>query len=340
MRKVLIAGVIHQRAKELLSKALDLVIEEMDSLEPDEFIRRLPEVDALLIRTATVPEEAITRASRLRVVARHGVGYDNLNVLALTRMGIPLALVGSVNCVPVAEQAFSFILALAKRSAECDEAVRRGDWGVRDRSSTVELYGRSLLLLGLGRVGRELAKRAIAFGMRVFAHDPYVDPRTMAQFGVEHVPDWREILLAIDFLSLHLPLTAETRGIIGADELAAMKSSAFLINTARGGLVDERALAVAIATRKIAGAGLDVLDSEPPMANNPLFESNRILFSPHSAALTEECYLRMGLAAARNVLDGLEGKLDPALVVNPTVLGGHTTEPAEAAAMFASTPRI
>jgi len=320
MHNVLIAGKIHSQALDLLRARPDVQVEQMERLDRAAFMTRLPDADALLIRTAPLPSEAVALAHRLRVVSRHGVGYDNLQVAALTSRRIPLTVVGAVNSVPVAEQAFFFMLSLAKRGPEYDRAVRQGDWGIRDRGFNFELQNRTLLILGFGRIGRELAKRASAFDMRVMAYDPIVDAETMAKFGVEAVSDWRSRLAEIDFLSLHLPRVAETEGLIGAAELAAMKSTAFVINTARGGLIDERALGDALAAGKIAGAGLDVFADEPAAADNPLLASDRVVFSPHSAGLTQECFLRMGMAAARNVLDGLDGTLDPNLVVNPQVL--------------------
>jgi D-3-phosphoglycerate dehydrogenase / 2-oxoglutarate reductase len=320
MRRVLIAGKLHAQAWALLRDRPDVQVEQMERLDRAAFIELLPDADALLIRAVGLPAEALMLAQRLKVVSRHGVGYDNVPVAVLTSMRIPLTVVGAVNSVPVAEHAFFLILSLAKRGAEYDQAVRHGDWDIRDRTFNFEVQNRTLLILGFGRIGRELAKRALAFDMRVLAYDPNVDAETIAKFGVEAVSDWRSRLNEIDFLSLHLPRLAETEGLIGAAELASMKSTAFVINTARGGLIDERALFDALSAGRIAGAGLDVLADEPPAADNPLLASDRVIFSPHSATLTEECFFRMGMVAARNVLNGLDGTLDPNLVVNPSVL--------------------
>jgi len=263
----------------------------------------------------------VLAAPRLKVVARHGVGYDNVPVDALNARGIPLAIVGNVNAQTVAEHTLFLMLALAKRGAVRDRAVREGQWdAARAQGGTWELAGRTLLLVGFGRIGREVARRARAFDMAVLAYDPYVDRAAVAELGVEKADDWRAALPAADIVSLHLPRTPETENMIGAAELRAMKPTAVVINTARGGLIDETALADALEAGEVAGAGLDTLDREPPGPDHRLLALDAVVFSPHSAALTEECLSRMGVSATENILAGLDGSLDPALVVNRDAL--------------------
>jgi D-3-phosphoglycerate dehydrogenase / 2-oxoglutarate reductase len=326
MALVLIAGKIHEAGLTVLRKRSGLVVEEMTDLGPAAFISRLPQADALLIRTALVPAEAVHRSTRLRVVSRHGVGYDNIPIDALTAKGVPLALIGNVNTQSVAEHAMFLMIALAKQGLRLDRAVRNADWQARDRIKGADLAGRTLLLLGFGRIGSATAKFAGSFGLKVSAYDPAVDPAAMASVGVAAVDrDWRSALGAADFVSLHLPKTQETTGMIGAAELDRMKPTAFIVNTSRGGLIDEAALAAAIAGGRLAGAGLDVLDKEPPPADHPLLTLDRVILSPHSASLTEECTERMAISAAENVLAGLDGSLDPSLVANQSVLGINKT---------------
>ncbi|MGH6960143.1 MAG: NAD(P)-dependent oxidoreductase, partial [Dongiaceae bacterium] len=251
---------------------------------------------------------------------RHGVGYDNIDVATLDRRGIPLTLVGNVNALSVAEHALFMMLALAKRCVAYDRATRDGNWNIRDSFGATELFGKKLLLLGFGRIGREVTRRAQAFGMIVMAYDPFVRAEAMYAARVQPVTDLRAGLPDADFVSIHLPLTPETKGIINAEALATMKKSALVISTARGGIVDEAALASALKAGTIRGAGLDVFDAEPPPAHDALLKLDNVLLSPHSAGLTEECAMRMAEVSARNVLAGLDGKLDPDLVVNKQTL--------------------
>ena len=209
---------------------------------------------------------------------------------------------------------------MSKRCAAHDRAVRTGNWAIRNNFAAVELAGRTLLILGFGRIGREVARRALAFDLTVLVYDPYVGAAAVAAAGGRKIEDWRTALGEADVVSLHLPRTPETEGAIGAAELAAMRPGAFLINAARGGLVDEAALAAALRDKAIGGAGLDTFDAEPPSPDNPLLALDTVIVSPHCAGLTDECAARMGVAAARNALDGIDGRLDPALVVNRDVL--------------------
>lgn len=322
MPHVLLTGAIHRAGMALLEERADITLESIDTPTEADFAARLPAADALIVRTAVVPPAALEGAGRLKVVSRHGVGYDNIPVQALTGRGIPLTVVGNVNAVTVAEHTLFMILALAKQCIPYDRAVREGGWTIRDSFAATELVGKTLLILGFGRIGREVARRAAAFDLRILAYDPYVDGGTIADGGAEAVADWRAVLGEVDFVTLHLPRTPETLGAVGAAELAAMRPTAFLINAARGGLVDERALAGALGEGRIAGAGLDTFEPEPPAAGHPLFGLENVILSPHTAGLTAECAARMGIAAARNALDGIDGRLDPELVVNREVLAG------------------
>lgn len=320
MTHILVAGAIHPKGMAVIEAQPGVTFEVVEAPTADDLRAKLPGADALVIRTAPLPADAVEAAARLRVVARHGVGYDNIPLDALTARGIPLALVGSVNAVTVAEHALFMMFALAKQGRAYDRAVRTGDWAIRNSFAAVELTGRTLLILGFGRVGRELARRALGLDMAVHAYDPLIDATTIATAGAAPVDDWRDAIGYADFVSLHLPRTPETTGMIGAGELATMRPGAFLINTARGGLIDEAALAAALSRGAIAGAGIDVFDDEPPAADHPLFGLDNVLLSPHAAGLTMECATRMGVVSAENALAGLAGQPGPALVVNREVL--------------------
>lgn len=275
---------------------------------------------ALIVRTAKVTAAVIEAAPELRVVSRHGVGYDNVDVEALTRRNVPLTLVGDINATPVAEQTLAHLLALSKRLIGYDRAARQGPWEMRNSLGTWEIAGKTILLLGFGRVGRAVARRCLAFDMRVLVYDPVVSDDAVTAAGCKPVSDFRAALPKADVLSLHLPFVPATRNIIGAREIATMKPTAILLNTARGGLVDETALLEALRSAKLAGAGLDVLSVEPSPADHPLLQLDNVIMSPHSAALTIECAIRMAEVSAQNVLDAFAGRLNPSLVVNPEVL--------------------
>lgn len=317
---VLLAGPIHADGLRLLEARPDLTFEVLESVDPLRLAAKLENADGLLLRTATLSEAAIAGAKRLRIVSRHGVGYDNVPLEALTARAVPLAVTADANAATVAEHALYFMLALARRGLQFDRALRDGRWARRDRHDAVELAGKTLLLLGFGRIGRQVARRALAFDMVVQAYDPVVEAEVVARAGAAPVADWRAALGAADFVSLHLPHMAETANMIGAPELAAMKPTAYLVNTARGGLIDQAALAAALAHGQIAGAGLDTFAQEPPPKDHPLLAHDNVILSPHIAGVTEESMIRMAVSAAANLLAGLDGRLDPRQVVNPQVL--------------------
>jgi D-3-phosphoglycerate dehydrogenase len=320
MAKVLVVQAFHQDGMKLLEARSDVTIEIVDGAL-EELAEKIADADGVTIRTALLPAAAIERALRLKVVSRHGVGYDNIDVEALTRRGIPLAIAADANATAVAEHTLYFMLALAKQGLRYDRATREGEWAVRNSLDAVDLLGRRALIMGFGRIGREVARRCAAFGMAVMVYDPYVQANVIEAAGdYRSVPDFETALGETDVLSVHMPLGVESRGLIGAAELAALPAHAFVINAARGGIVDEDALHDALTSGKIAGAGLDVFDQEPPPENHPLFALPNVVLSPHSAGLSKEAAIRMAVSTAKNVLAGIDGKLDPSMVVNREVL--------------------
>jgi D-3-phosphoglycerate dehydrogenase len=320
MHNVLIIQPFHDDGMKLIQARDDVAYEIVDGSSLEELSEKIRTADGVTIRTAPLPGEVLAQGERLKVVSRHGVGYDNIGVAALTERGIPLAIAADANATAVAEHALFFMLALAKQALRYDRATRTGGWAVRNDLEAVDLLGRRVLLLGFGRIGRELAKRCQVFGMEVAIHDPYVQANVIETAGYRSVPDFRAVLAETDVLSVHMPLSEESRNMISAAEFEALPSSAFVINAARGGIVDEDALHAALTSGAIAGAGLDVFDQEPPPENHPLFALDNVVLSPHSAGLTKEAAIRMAVSTARNVLAGIDGKLDPSMVVNREVL--------------------
>jgi D-3-phosphoglycerate dehydrogenase len=316
MPNVLVAGKIHNVGLELLRAAPGVNVDYVEEVSTASYRPFMPGADAVLIRTQPMPAEVIREAPSLRIVSRHGVGFDSVDLAELNRRGIPLTVVGDVNSRPVAEHTMLLLLAAAKRLVPHDSAVRRGDWSFRNRMEAAELDGKILLIIGFGRIGRHVAAMAAPFGLKILAHDPFQSEAMITAGGALPVGDLQTALPAADFVTVHAP-KVDGRAIIGAAELARMKPTAILVNTARGGIIDEPALTAALDAGSIGGAALDVFDDEPPAPGNALLASSRTVLTPHIAGLTAECAERMAIVAAQNILDFFDGRLDPALVVNP-----------------------
>jgi D-3-phosphoglycerate dehydrogenase / 2-oxoglutarate reductase len=311
---VLVAGKVHDAGVALLRQRPDIVIDYVEAVTAEAYRPFLPNADAIPIRTQPMTAADIALAPKFKIVSRHGVGYDAVDAAALNARRIPLAIVGDVNSRAVAEHTLMLILAAARRTVAHHIASTTGQWNERNRFDSTELDGKSLLLLGFGRIGRRVAELAKAFGMTVSAFDPFVTAEQMASLDVSHAPDMSSALAAADYASVHMP--GGQGPLIGAAELDRMKSSSIIVNAARGGIVDELALDAALRARRLRAAALDVLADEPPAPDHPLLSNPFITISPHNAGLTEECAMRMSIAAAQNILDAFDGRLDRQLIVN------------------------
>ncbi|MCS7266447.1 MAG: hydroxyacid dehydrogenase [Geminicoccaceae bacterium] len=320
MVRVLLLGAVHEAGLARLRARPEVELVALDETDEAGIDRDLPEADAVIVRTAPLPAARIARAPRLRVIAKHGVGVDNIDLAEASRRRIPVTVTATANATSVAEFAFAQLLALAKSTRAWDEAVRAGDWAARYHRTAVELAGKTLLVVGFGRIGARVAARALAFEMRVLAYDPYVCAERIRAAGCTSVADLDAVLPEVDAVSLHCPSTPQTRGMFDAQRLARLKPTAFLVNTARGGIVDEEALARALRGGRLAGAALDVFAREPLPASDPLLGVPGLLLSPHVAGITAESARRMALEAAENLLAALDGRLDRSVVANPEVL--------------------
>lgn len=318
MPHVLVAGKLHPSGLALLKSAPGVTFDYVEEISEPSYQAFLPKAEGVVIRTQPMTAAGIAKAPRLRVVSRHGVGFDAVDVPALNARNIPLCIVGDVNSAGVAEHAMMLILAASHRLIAADRAVRQGPWGWRNGLQTREVAGKRLLILGFGRIGRHLAGMARAFGIEVWAHDPFIAPDAWPDATIPRVADLQDALPLVDIVSLHVPRA--DRAILGAGELARMKPEAIIVNTARGGLVDEPALAAALREGRLGAAGIEVFDAEPPPRDHPLFGLDSVVLTPHNAALTLECAERMALASVQNVLDFFQGRLDPALIVNKDAL--------------------
>jgi D-3-phosphoglycerate dehydrogenase / 2-oxoglutarate reductase len=307
MVRVLIAEPLADAGIELLRAHFD--VDAHDTLDRAELLARVADADALVVRSATqVDGEVLAAGRNLKVVGRAGIGLDNVDVNAATRLGVMVVNAPQSNVISAAEHTVALILAQARNIPQADAALRVGRWE-RTRFQGAELYGKTLGIVGLGRVGALVAQRLNAFGMRVIAYDPYVSRDRAAQMGVE-LASLVEVLTKADVVTVHLPKTPETTGLIGERELAAMRPGARLVNTARGGLVDETALAKAVESGHLGGAALDVF-SEEPTTHSPLFQLDRVVVTPHLGASTAEAQDKAGVAIAEQLILALTGQFVP-----------------------------
>lgn len=311
---------LHPEGVKLLQARADVEPVALMSDDEGEIAAAARDADAITVRSARITRGIIGAAPKLKVVGRHGVGYDAVDVGALTERGIPLAISIHANMVPVAEHVMFMLLTLYKEAAYYDALTRNADWGSRWNVKANDLAGKALLVVGFGRTGSRVAKRALAFDMQVRVCDPYIDQALIRRAGCAPAADFREALPEMDAVSVNCPLTTGTRHMFSRAEFAAMKPGAVIVNCARGGIVDEAALYEALTSGRLRGAGLDVFEREPSPADNPLFGLENVIVSPHIAGVTVESTIRMSLQTAQNVLDGLDGKLDPEVVVNKDVL--------------------
>lgn len=304
---VLIAEELAPAAVDVLAHQFD--VRHVDGTDRPALLSALAEAHAVIVRSATqIDAQAVAAAPRLRVVARAGVGLDNVEVPAATARGVMVVNAPTSNIVSAAEQAIALLLAVARNTASASAALKAGEWK-RSRYTGVEIQGKTVGVVGLGRIGVLFATRMAAFGTKLIAYDPYIQPSRAAQLGVRLVT-LEELLRESDFVSIHLPKTPETVGLIGAKELAMVKPGVRIVNAARGGLVDEQALADAIAEGRVAGAGIDVYGKEPCTAS-PLFAFDSVVATPHLGASTVEAQDKAGLAVARSVSLALRGEFVP-----------------------------
>jgi len=311
---------LHPEGVKLLAARADVEPLELMTDDEAQIMAAARDADAITVRSARITRRVIEAARKLKIVARHGVGYDAVDVGALSARGVPLAISIHANMVPVAEHVMFMLLALFKEAAHYDALARGADWGSRWNVRANDLAGKNLLIVGFGRTGSRVARRALAFDMKVHACDPYIDQALIRQAGCAPVADLRAALPGMDAVSVNCPLSAETRHMFSRAELGAMKPGAVIVNCARGGIVDEAALYEALVAGRLRGAGLDVFEREPSPADNPLFRLKNVIVSPHVAGVTVESTIRMSAQTAQNVLDCFDGKLDRAVVVNQEVL--------------------
>jgi D-3-phosphoglycerate dehydrogenase len=314
MPHLLIAGKLHPAGLALLEGAAECTYDYVEEVSEPSYAPLIGKADALVIRTQPLSSATIDEALRLKIVSRHGVGYDSVDVAALNKRRVPLCIVGDVNSLSVAEHAMMLMLACAKQAIRADSSVRIGSWGWRNALEAGEISGKNLLIVGYGRSGRHLARMAHGFEMAIHAYDPFLAENGWPDGPAPSVASLSDGLAWADVVSVHVPKSG--RPVLGAEEFAKLKPGAIVVNTARGGIVDETALAVALTDGRVAAAGLDVFDDEPPAKNHPLLAFDQVVLSPHIAGLTQEAAERMAVASVQNAIDFFAGRLDPDLIVN------------------------
>lgn len=312
--KILVSDKIAEEAMEILKKEA-----EVDYFEPtpEELLEVIEKYDAIIVRSRTkVPAAVIEKGKALKVIGRAGVGVDNIDVKKATEKGIPVVNAPRGSTHSVAELVFGHMLSLARHLAYADRSLREGRWE-KKKLKGIELQEKTLGLIGFGRIGQEVWKLAKVFGMKCIAYDPYIPAEFIKEKGVKP-GSLEDVLKNGDFISIHALLTDETRHMISNEQFDMMKNTAYILNCARGGIIDEGALYKALKEGKIAGAALDVFETEPP-GNSPLFEFDNIAFTPHLGASTKEAQIRAGVTTAEQVLKVLKGER-PDFIVNKEVL--------------------
>jgi D-3-phosphoglycerate dehydrogenase / 2-oxoglutarate reductase len=323
-KKILITESFSPKGRALLAERDDVeMIEFPNMISAGDFETMLKQhapVHGVALGATRFGEPELEASKGMKVVTRIGVGYDAVDVPALSRRNVPLMVAGTANSPSVAEQALFMMLTLAKRAAEMHALVKDGTWAQRLGTLPYDLYGKTVLIVGFGRIGTRTAKRCQAMEMQVLVYDPYKPAAEIKAAGCEPVTDLDAALPRADFVSVHCPKTSETVGMFNAARLKLMKPSAYLINTARGGIVDEGALHDALVSGRLAGAGLDVFEQEPPPVGQPLHSLPNVIMAPHVAGVTREAVDRMSEQTARNILSALDGEPIRQNVINQDVL--------------------
>ena len=314
-KKILVIQNIHQEGINLLKGNSSYEFEIFDEINED-LKQKIVDCDAISIRTAKLPNEIISSAKKLQVISRHGVGYDNIDLKSTKEIGATLTITATANAVAVAEHVMFMLLNISKRKDMYDQSVKLGKFNNRNKlPKTIELWGKNILIAGFGRIGQALIKRCLGFEMNVYVYDPYINDEKIKSLGGKKVNDLKEAVKEMDAISLHMPLNDETKNIVNYDLLRSMKTNCIVVNAARGGIINEVDLDKALRENLIFGAGLDVFETEPPKSDNPLLKNDKVFLSPHTAAFTEECMIRMGKETIQNIIDFFEKKLDKSKII-------------------------
>jgi len=316
MYKIAIIEEIHKDGLDLLEKHSNFDYELIKDVSEKNLIEKLPAFDACTLRVSKLDKNILKNCKKLKAISRHGVGYDNVDLEYIKQNNISLLVTATANAVAVAEHVISMFLALSKSLEVYDKEVRDGKFKSNAKKiKTIEMLNKNILIAGFGRIGKKLISRCLAFDTKVYVYDPFVDEKTIKNHGGIKVNTITEGLKIADYISLHMPLTKESKDLINLFTLKQMKKNAIIVNTARGGIINENDLNKALKENLIFGAGLDVFVNEPINLDNPLLKNNKVILSPHSATFTDECTSRMSIETTKNIIDFFENKIDESMIV-------------------------
>ncbi len=316
MKNILIIQPIDKSGIEILENRPDYNFEIIDGTDLEQIKEKIVKCDGISIRTAKLPADVIRSAKNLKIISRHGVGYDNIDLEAAKEKNVTISITATANAVAVAEHVMFMLLNISKRKDMYDKTVKSGRFNDRNKlPKTIELWNKNILIMGFGRIGKSLIKRCIGFEMNVYVYDPFVSKEEIESLGGKKIEDLKEGVKKMDALTLHMPLNEKTKNIINYEVLKNMKKNCIIINASRGGIINENDLNKSLNENKIFGAGLDVFDTEPPDNDNPLLKNDKTFLSPHTAAFTEECMVRMGKETIQNIIDFFDKKLEKSKIV-------------------------
>ena len=316
MKKIAVIEQIHEDGLEILEKNSKYEYQLITDTSEENLINKLPNFDGCTLRVSKLNENVLKHCPNLKVISRHGVGYDNVDLPYIKKKNISLLITATANAIAVAEHVIYMMLSISKGINKYDNEVRLGNFKKNALNiETLELFNKEILIVGFGRIGKSLIKRCLGFDMKVNVYDPFVSADVIKDFGGNKIENLDRGLENCDYLSLHIPLTEQTKNIINYEKIKSMKKKAILINTSRGGVINEIDLDKALKENIIFGAGLDVFEKEPIDKNNPLINNKKVLLSPHSATFTNECKSRMSIETTKNIIDFFENTLDKSMIV-------------------------
>ena len=306
----------HDAGLEILDQNKNFTYDIINDTSEENLIKIIHLYDGVTLRTSKLSSNILSKAAKLKVISRHGVGYDNVDINFLKKNDISLLITATANATAVAEHVFYIMLTVSKNFLNLDNEVRSGNFKKNiNNFTTFELNQKEILIAGFGRIGKNLIKKCKGFDMNIKVYDPFVDQKIINDMGGQKVENFNKALVSADFVSIHMPLNEKTKDLINLEKMKTMKKTSVIINTARGGIVNEVDLSQALNDKIILAAGSDVFTHEPINLDNPLLKNRNVILSPHTAALTNECKIRMGIETAQNIINFFEKKIDKNMIV-------------------------
>lgn len=316
MNKIAIIEEIDKEGLKLFDKNSKFSYEIITDTSEENLIRVLPNFDGCSLRVSKLTSKIMSACKNLKIISRHGVGYDNIDLNYIKKNNITLTITATANAAAVSEHVMYMMLNLSKAKLTYDDEVRNCSFKKNIKKiKTFELMGKKILIAGFGRIGKSLIKKCLGFDMKVSIYDPFLDEKIINDSGGKKVLSLEEGIQVADFVSIHMPLNNKTKNLFNYELIKKMKKNSIIINTARGGIINEVDLNTALNENLIFGAGLDVFEKEPPSSDNPLLKNRRLIMSPHTSALTDECKIRMAKETVKNIIDFFDNKLDKSVIV-------------------------